>query len=400
MRRIYCLPLVAIVAALPNVAFAREDAANGKEHWRVEAKGGAQIISNPIISYPKTNTVAVVDEQFGIKVADPYRWLEDDVRVAPAVADWVGQQNAVTDAYLKTLPGKDVLAARMKKLYDYERFGLPEKAGKRYFFTKNDGLQNQSVLYARSGLNGKDRVLIDPNTWAKDGATALDAWVPSKDGKLLAYAIQDGGSDWRTIRVLEVKSGKVLPDEIKWAKFTNIAWVGDGFIYSRFAEPKEGAAFQSLNYDQTVYFHKIGTLQAEDQVVYATPDRPELGHSAEVTHDGRWAVITSSAGTDEKYEINLIPLAGQASESNQIAVKALGQTQTTPSTRKALKSERAARQSWTIFPLIAGLEHEWQLVEGVGNMLYFVTNKNAPRLKVVACGRIETINRDRERVSS
>lgn len=305
------------------------------------------------LNYPKTKTVPVVDEQFGVKVADPYRWLEDDVRVNPAVADWVKAQNAVTDRYLDTLPGKDVLAARMKKLYDYERFGLPEKAGGNYFFTKNDGLQNQSVLYARSGLNGKDLMLIDPNAWAKDGATALDSWVPSKNGKLLAYSIQDGGTDWRIIRVLDVKTGKPLADEIKWAKFTNISWVGnEGFLYSRFAAPQEGAAFQQLNYNQTVYFHKIGTPQSEDQIVYATPDRKELGHSAEVTHDGKWVLITSSAGTDEKYELHIISLG--------------------------------KKRDWKAQTLVAGLEHEWNLVEGMGNNLWFVTNKDAPKLKVVS----------------
>ena len=304
-----------------------------------------------VLQYPKTKTVDVVEEQFGVKVADPYRWLEDDVRVNPAVAEWVKAQNAVSDAYLDTLPGKDVLAARMKKLYDYERFGLPEKAGGHYFFTKNDGLQNQSVLYVRKGLGGKDRVLIDPNAWAKDGATALDSWVPSKDGKLLAYAIQDGGSDWRTIRVIDTKTGKTLSDEIKWAKFTNIAWLGDGFLYSRFAEPQEGTAFQQLNYDQTVYFHKIGTPQSADQVVYATPERKELGHSAEVTQDGKWVVITSSAGTDEKYELNIAPIKdGVVGEAEN---------------------------------LVLGLEHEWNLVEGIGNKFWFVTNKDAPKLKVV-----------------
>ncbi|MEP7350726.1 MAG: prolyl oligopeptidase family serine peptidase [Sphingorhabdus sp.] len=304
-----------------------------------------------VLAYPETKKVDVVDEQFGVKVADPYRWLEDDVRVNPAVADWVKSENAVTQAYLETLPGRDVLAARMKKLFDYERFGLPEKAGGRYFFTKNDGLQNQSVLYVRKGLSGKDRVLVDPNIWAKDGATALDSWVPSKDGKLLAYSIQDSGSDWRTIRVLDTKTGAVLPDEIKWAKFTGISWVGDGFLYSRFAEPKEGAAFQQLNYNQTVYFHKIGTPQSEDQVVYATPDRPELGHSAEVTQDGKWVVITSSAGTDKKYELHVMRLGKM--------------------------------REWKAHTLVKGLDYEWNLIEGIGDTLYFVTNKDAPKLRVV-----------------
>ena len=302
--------------------------------------------------YPTTKTVNVVDEQFGVKVADPYRWLEDDVRVNADVADWVKSQNAITDAYLETLPGKKVLAERMKKLYDYERFGLPEKAGGNYFFTKNNGLQNQSVLYVREGLTGADRVLIDPNIWAKDGATALDSWVPSKNGKLLAYSIQDGGSDWRSIKVLDTSTGKILSDEIKWAKFTNISWVGnDGFLYSRFAEPKEGAAFQQLNYNQTVYYHKIGTPQAQDRAVYATPDNPEYGHSAQVTHDGKWAVITTSSGTDEKYELHIM---------------ALGK-----------------KPKWKARPLVTGLEHDWSLIEGMGNTLWFTTNKDAPKLKVV-----------------
>jgi prolyl oligopeptidase len=309
--------------------------------------------SYTVLKYPQTKKVDVVEEQFGVKVADPYRWLEDDVRVNPAVADWVKSQNAVTDAYLETLPGKDVLAARMKKLFDYERFGLPEKAGGTYFFTKNDGLQNQSVLYVRKGLNGKDRILIDPNLWAKDGATALDSWVPSKNGTLLAYAIQDGGSDWRTIRVIDATTGAVLDDEIKWAKFTNISWLGnEGFLYSRFAEPKEGAAFQQLNYNQTVYFHKIGTPQSADKVIYATPEKPEYGHSAQVTHDGKWVVITTSSGTDEKYAVHIMP-AGQ-------------------------------QPTWQARPLIDKLENDWQLIEGIGNRLYFVTNKDAAKLKVVS----------------
>jgi prolyl oligopeptidase len=329
---------VSFAMMTPSIAAADDAAATANDSYTV-------------LKYPDTKKGNVVETQFGVKVADPYRWLEDDVRVNPEVAAWVKAENAVTDAYLDTLPGKDVLAARMKKLFDYERFGLPEKAGGHYFFTKNDGLQNQSVLYVRKGLKGKDRVLIDPNGWAKDGATALDAWVPSKNGKLLAYSIQDGGSDWRTIKVLDTKTGAVLSDEIKWAKFTGISWVGDGFLYSRFAAPQEGAAFQQLNYNQTVYFHKIGTPQSADEVVYATPDRPELGHGAEVTQDGKWVVITSSAGTDEKYELNIMPLG--------------------------------KKREWKAQSLVKGLEHEWQLIEGVGSKLWFVTNKDAPKLKVV-----------------
>jgi prolyl oligopeptidase len=310
------------------------------------------------LAYPKTKSVPVADEQFGVKVPDPYRWLEDDVRNSKDVANWVAAQKAVADPYLDSLPGKEPLAARMKALFSYERYSLPQKAGGRYFFTKNDGLQNQSPLYVRKGLNGKDRVLIDPNGWAKDGATALDQWEPSPNGKLLAISIQDGGSDWRTIRVLDVKTGKTISDDIQWAKFTNIAWVGnEGFLYSRFAAPEKGQEFQALNENQQLMFHRIGTAQSEDRLVYATPDRPKLGHSAQVTHDNRWVVITSAEGTDDKYELHLIDL-GKAKK-----IKPLDQ--------------------WKVRPFILGLDHDWQLVEGMGEKLWFVTNKGAPKLKVV-----------------
>lgn len=310
----------------------------------------------PKQAYPETRKTDIIEEQFGVKVADPYRWLEDDVRNSKDVADWVAAQKAVADPYLDKLPGKEALAARMKALYNYERYSLPQKAGGHYFFTKNDGLQNQSPLYVRKGLKGKDRVLIDPNTWAKDGATALDDWEPSSNGKLLAFSIQDGGSDWRTIRVLDVKTGQTVGEDIQWAKFTNIAWVGnDGFLYSRFAAPEPGQEFQALNENQQLMFHRIGTAQSEDRVVYATPDRPKLGHSAQVTHDGRWVVITSAEGTDEKYELHAIPL----------------------------NTKKGQVQTWAVKPLVEGLEFDWQLIEGIGNTLYFVTNKDAPKLRVV-----------------
>jgi prolyl oligopeptidase len=313
----------------------------------------SSVLAEPALPYPETQQTQVIDEQFGQKVADPYRWLEDDVRNSKDVANWVAAQKAVADPYLDSLPAKAPLAARMKALFNYERYSLPQKAGGHYFFTKNDGLQNQSPLYVRKGLKGKDRVLIDPNAWAKDGATALDQWEPSPDGKLIAYAVQDGGSDWRTIRVLDVKTGKTVGDDIKWAKFTNIAWVGnEGFLYSRFAAPEKGQEFQALNENQQLMFHRIGTAQAEDKVVYATPDRPKLGHTAQVTADNRWVVITSAQGTDDKYEISLIPLFHK-------------------------------KREWKPMPLVEGLDHDWQLIEGMGDTLYFATNKDAPKLKVV-----------------
>lgn len=306
------------------------------------------------ITYPDSARGPIVEEQFGEKIADPYRWLENDVRTDPAVADWVKRQNAVTQDYLGKLPERPWFARRIRELLDYERFGLPVKAGKAYFYTRNSGLQNQSQLFVRSGLNGAGRLLLDPNTWARDGATALDAWEPSHDGSRLAYAVQDGGSDWRTIRVLDVATGTVLDDEIKWAKFTNIAWVGSrGFLYSRFPAPQEGQAFQQLNKGQEVRFHRIGTPQSADELVFATPDQPDLGHFAQVTHDQRWVLVTTSRGTDNRFELHVIPLGKH-------------------------------HRGWAAQTLVSGLEHDWRLIEGMGNQLWFVTNKDAPRLKVVA----------------
>ncbi len=308
--------------------------------------------SMPRLTYPATTRGTVVERQFGEDVADPYRWLENDVRTDPAVADWVARQNAVTQGYLATLPQRGWFAQRIRALMDYERFGLPQKAGAHYFYMRNSGLQNQSQLFVRKGLGGTPRLLIDPNLWAKDGATALDGWVPSQNGKTLAYAVQDGGSDWRTIKVLDVKTGAVLADEIKWAKFTGISWVGNaGFLYSRFPEPKPGEEFQAANTNQAVWYHKVGTPQSADTLVYSTPDQPDLGHGAEVTHDGRWVVVTTSRGTDSKYEVTAMPVA---------------------------KGKIGAPQK-----LVAGLEHDWRLIEGMGDTLYFITNKDAPKLKVV-----------------
>ncbi|MEZ0495773.1 prolyl oligopeptidase family protein [Sphingomonas sp. IW22] len=305
------------------------------------------------IAYPETEKVRVTDELFGQKIADPYRWLENDVRNDPKVAAWVTAQNEVTDAYLATLPGRAAFKARLTELFDYERFGVPEKKGGRYFYSRNSGLQNQAVLYVRDSLNGEGRVLIDPNGWSKDGATALSEYSPSQDGKRLAYGIQDGGSDWRTVRVLDVDSGKVLPDEVKWVKFSNLAWAkdGSGFYYSRFPAPAAEQQFQALNENQAVYFHKLGTAQDADQLIYSTPETPRRGHFAEVSDDGRYLVVTTTEGTDNRYEITLIDL-------------------TTPGA-KPIK-------------LVPGLENEWSYAGNRGTTFYWLTNKDAPRSRVVA----------------
>ncbi|GGB99741.1 prolyl endopeptidase [Novosphingobium endophyticum] len=308
----------------------------------------------PDLTYPESRRDSIVEDHFGEKVPDPYRWLEADVRNSPEVADWIARENAVTDAYLDSLPYRARLANRIRAFMDYERFGLPEKAGGRYFYTRNTGLQPQAQLFVRKGLDGEAKLLLDPNTWAKDGATALDAWEPSRKGRYLLYSVQDGGTDWRILRVLDVRTGKPLADEIRWAKFTGLSWIGEeGFLYSRFPEPDEGAAFQGLNYNHTVYFHRLGTPQSEDEVVFATPDHPEYNHFAQVTQDGRLAVITTSVGTDARYEVAVIDLA------------------------------RRERHEWKARQIVAGFRDDWKLVEGSGQHLWFVTNKDAPRYRLV-----------------
>ena len=304
--------------------------------------------------YPETRRDDVVETLFGETIADPYRWLEEDVRNSAEVAEWVERQNAVTDAYLAKLPARGWFRQRIGELFDFARFSVPVKRGNRYFYTYNSGLQYQSPLYVRVGLQGEQRLLIDPYAWAADAATALSDWRASPDGSKVLYSVQDGGSDWRILRVLDVASGEPLPDEIRWAKFTDLAWVGEeGFLYSRFPEPEAGQDFQALNYNQAVYFHRLGTPQDADELVFATPEHPERNHTASVTTDGRWAVITSSIGTDAKYEVRVIDLAARG------------------------------EFGWATRALVTGFDNAWSLIDSTGGTLWFATNEDAPRYKVV-----------------
>jgi prolyl oligopeptidase len=236
---------------------------------------------------------------------------------------------------------------------NFERMGVPRKGGKRYFYTRNNGLQNQSALYVREGVNGEERLLLDPNGWAKDGATALAEWLPSPDGRHLLYAIQDGGTDWRTLRVIDVASGQLLADEVKWVKFSELAWKkdGSGFFYSRFAAPSEGEKYQATNLNQSVWYHAIGTAQAADQQIYATPKFPKRGHSAQVTDDGRYLLITTSEGTDDRYELHVAQLDGA--------------------------------RIGTPRPIVSGLTNDWHLAGSVGSLFTFRTDLGAPRGRLV-----------------
>ncbi|MFN3943375.1 MAG: prolyl oligopeptidase family serine peptidase [Allosphingosinicella sp.] len=305
------------------------------------------------IAYPQTARENVVETQFGMEIADPFRWLENDVREDQRVRDWVTAQNRVTDAYLATLPARETFRERMRQLYDYERYGVPVKKGGRYFYMRNDGLQNQSVLYMREGLTGEPRLLIDPNGWSADGATALSQWAASDDGRRIVYGIQDGGSDWRTVRVLDVDSGQVLDDEVKWVKFSSLEWAkdGSGFFYSRFPEPQAGQEFQSLNENQAVYFHRLGTPQSEDRLVFARPEAPRLSNFAQVSQDGHWLIVYSSEGTDARYDVHLVDLRNPSAQPIRF---------------------------------VEGRQNDWSYVGNDGDTFYWRTNVGAPRLRIVA----------------
>ena len=304
-----------------------------------------------MITYPETKQGNVVEKPFGQTIADPYRWLENDVRSDKEVAAWVESQNKVTNAYLGKLPGRDIFKARLKQLYNFERFVIPVKKGSQYFYLGTSGVENQAILFVRDGVDGTGRVLIDPNTWSKDGATALAEWSASNDGQRLAYAVQDGGTDWRTIRVLDVNTGKVLDDEIKWARFTTIEWAkdGSGFFYLRFPQPKQGETSQAGLKNHAIYFHALGTPQANDRLVFATPDQPTMLHDLSITKDGRYIVSASSPGTP----------------GNKLTVVDLQSADGQP--RR----------------LVDQLDHSWLFVGSVGTKLFLMTSKDAPRLKIV-----------------
>ncbi|HEU4852505.1 MAG TPA: prolyl oligopeptidase family serine peptidase [Telluria sp.] len=302
-------------------------------------------------AYPATRKVDQVDNYHGTSVADPYRWLED--ANSAETKQWVDAQNKVTQAYLAQIPQRDAIKARLTRLWNYERYSVPYKEGGRYFYSRNDGLQNQSVLYTMKSLSDTPRVLLDPNKLAADGTVALAGTAVSPNGKLLAYGTAASGSDWNEWKVRDIETGKDTADHIKWVKFSNTAWLADssGFFYSRYDEPKEATKLADVNYFQKLYFHKIGTPQSADVLVYDRPDEKEWGFGGEVTDDGRYLVITATKGTAPKYRIFYKDLTRPGSK---------------------------------VTPLIDEFTASWSLIDNDGPVFYFTTDKDAPRSRIVA----------------
>lgn len=304
------------------------------------------------MTYPDTRLTDTAEQRFGVTVADPFRWLENDPRQDAEVADWIKAQNALSAAYLANLAGWEVFQQRLTALFDHATATPPVEREGLYFFTRNSGLDNQAQLVVRDGSDGENRTLIDPNTWAEDGTVALAEWAPSGDGSLLAFAMQDGGSDWRTIRVMDTATGEMLDDTVEWARFTNIAWKRDssGFYYSRFPEPEAGASFNAGIDAHAVYFHQLGTPQSEDRLVHAPLPGQPLLHTVDVTPDSRYLIVYTSA------------LTGGA------AITVTDLSAANPSPRSIVERYDAS----------------WILLGNVGSILYLATQMDAPRGRVMA----------------
>ncbi|HZN65110.1 MAG TPA: prolyl oligopeptidase family serine peptidase, partial [Tepidisphaeraceae bacterium] len=312
------------------------------------------------VQYPVTAKVDHVDEYHGVKVPDPYRWLEDPD--SPQSRQWIEQQNAITLPYLKSLPMRDKLRERLTELWNYPRYGVPFREGSNYFFNMNSGLQNQPVLYVQPSLKGEPRTLLDPNALSKEGTVAIADMAPSEDGRLFAYGLSGAGSDWVELRVRQVSDAADLPhDVLKWVKFTEPSWTKDnkGFFYSRFPEPPaktlEGEALRSVNEHHKIYYHLAGTSQDRDRLVFETPDHPKWKMGAGVTHDGRYAVIyLSEAITHNRlYYIDL-------------------------------KDPKNPSFDSPVVKLIDVFEASYEPVGNDGQTLYVFTDREAPRGRVIA----------------
>src|SRR3989449_6663535 len=248
------------------------------------------------LQYPAARKSDVVDDYHGTRVPDPYRWLEDPD--SPESRAWIEAQNRLTAAYLAEIPARSTIRERLTKLWNYPKYGTPFRKGRRYFFFKNDGLQNQSVLYKQASLTADSETLLDPNLLSEDGTVALSTLAVSDDGRLLAYGTSASGSDWEEFRVRDVAIGKDRPDHLKWIKFSGASWTKDGagFFYSRYPEPTD-KALTDVNRFQKLYYHRLGTDQAQDVLVYERPDQPDWGMNAEVNEEGRYAVLQVGLGT-------------------------------------------------------------------------------------------------------
>jgi len=307
------------------------------------------------LQYPAARKSDVVDDYHGTRVPDPYRWLEDPD--SPESRAWIEAQNRLTAAYLAEIPARATIRERLTKLWNYPKYGAPFRKAGRYFFLKNDGLQNQSVLYQQASLEATPETLLDPNILSEDGTVALSTLAVSDNGRLLAYGTAASGSDWEEFRVRDVVTARDLPDHLKWIKFSGASWTKDGagFFYSRYPEPTD-KALTDVNRFQRLYYHRLGTDQAQDVLVYERPDQPDWGMNAEVTDDGRYAVLTVWLGTDRRNRVYF----------------------------RDLKDPRHPQITGEVVRLLDDFDASYAFVGNDGPMFYFLTDLDAPRKRVIA----------------
>ncbi len=299
------------------------------------------------ITYPETKKVDTVDVYFGTQVADPYRWLEDDN--SEETAEWVTAENKVTFDYLSKIPFREDLRKKLTKIWDYPKYSVTFKRQDHYFFYKNDGMQNQSVLYIQDSLNGDPVVLLDPNKLSEDGTVALGNTAISNDGKYLAYSTSTSGSDWKDIYVMDIETKEVLSDLVKWMKFSGLSWEGDGFYYSRYDEPVEGTELSDKNEFHKVYFHKVGTKQEDDILIFENKDFPLRNYYSDVTEDERYLML---------YEM-------ESSSGNAMYVKDL------------------TKENAEFIPIYTEFDKEINVIDNVDDKLLVMTNINAPKYQLV-----------------
>jgi prolyl oligopeptidase len=308
------------------------------------------------MQYPPARRADVVDDHHGTRVPDPYRWLEDVD--APEVKEWVEAENRVTFAFLEQIAERGRIRERLTRLWNYARYSAPFKKGGQYFFFKNDGLQNQSVLYTQPNLSAEPRVLLDPNTWSADGTVSLSTLALSEDGRTLVYGIASSGSDWQEFKVRDVASATDRPDHLRWIKFSGASWTHDGagFFYGRYPEPEGGNALLSVNRNQKVYYHRLGTDQAQDVLVYERPDQPDWGFGADVSDDGRYLIIHVWLGTDRRNRIYYIDMETPAQP----------------------------RFPGRVVQLLDQFDAAYDFVGNDGPVFYFLTDRDAPRKRIIA----------------
>ena len=305
------------------------------------------------MNYPPTRKVQQVDDYHGTQVADPYRWLEDD-HSAETLA-WVKAQNDLTFGYLDKIPFREQIKRRLQELYNYPKYGIPSRTGEYYLWSKNDGLQNQSVLYVQQGLQGTPRVLIDPNALSNDGTVRLTAGEPSQDGRYFAYYLSRGGSDWLEGHVLEMATSTVLDDELKWLKVTGLAWFGQGFFYSRYDAPADGHDLSARNESHKVYYHQLGRPQSEDELVYEDAAHPQRFHTLQTTEDERFAILNVSE-------------RGEGKDGNALFLRDLSQHHS------------------AFVPIVAEVTNDsFDVVDNLGSLLLILTNQHAPNGRLALC---------------